>query len=88
MWTAGVSSRCGRIVGNRFGISRPRLSDTVQRAILRRTRYTCYGCHAHSRSGIREEHLEEGIYRYENCVECHRSGEAEEGDDGGREGRS
>jgi hypothetical protein len=41
-------------------------------------RYTCYGCHAHSRSGIREEHIEEGIYDYENCVECHRSGDEEE----------
>jgi hypothetical protein len=43
------------------------------------TRCTCYGCHEHSRSKIREEHLEEGIYQYENCVECHRSGDAEEG---------
>jgi hypothetical protein len=41
-------------------------------------RYTCYGCHAHSRSGIREEHIEEGIYDYENCVECHRSGDEDE----------
>jgi hypothetical protein len=53
--------------------------------------YTCYGCHAHSRSGIRASHLEEGIDRYENCVECHRSGDAEgaegEGHGEGREGR-
>jgi hypothetical protein len=51
------------------------------------TRYTCYGCHEHSRSKIREEHLEEGIYQYENCVECHRSGDAEEGarEGGGRD---
>lgn len=40
--------------------------------------YTCYGCHEHSRSKIREEHIEEGIYDYENCVECHRSGDEEE----------
>jgi hypothetical protein len=40
--------------------------------------YTCYGCHEHSRSEIREEHVEEGIYDYENCVECHRSGDEEE----------
>jgi hypothetical protein len=40
--------------------------------------YTCYGCHEHSRSNIREEHLEEGIYQYENCVECHRSGDEDE----------
>ena len=47
------------------------------------SRYTCYGCHEHSRSGIREEHVEEGIYQYENCVECHRSGDAEEGEHDG-----
>jgi len=40
--------------------------------------YTCYGCHEHSRSKIREEHREEGIYDYENCVECHRSGDEDE----------
>ncbi len=40
--------------------------------------YTCYGCHEHSRSKIREEHVEEGIFDYENCVECHRSGDEDE----------
>ena len=40
--------------------------------------YTCYGCHEHSRSEIREEHLEEGIRDYENCSECHRSGDEDE----------
>lgn len=40
--------------------------------------YTCYGCHQHSRSKIREEHLEEGIRDYENCAECHRSGDEDE----------
>ena len=40
--------------------------------------YTCYGCHEHSRSKIREEHIEEGIYEYESCVECHRSGDEDE----------
>lgn len=40
--------------------------------------YTCYGCHEHSRSKIREEHFEEGIRNYENCVECHRSGDEDE----------
>ncbi len=40
--------------------------------------YTCYGCHEHSRSKIRGEHREEGIYDYENCVECHRSGDEDE----------
>jgi hypothetical protein len=46
------------------------------------SRYTCYGCHEHSRSGIREEHLEEGIRDFEDCVECHRSGDAEDGEHG------
>lgn len=41
-------------------------------------KYTCYGCHEHSRSKVREEHLEEGIYKYEICVECHRSGDEHE----------
>jgi len=40
--------------------------------------YTCYGCHEHSRSKIREEHVEEGIDDYENCAECHRSGDEDE----------
>jgi hypothetical protein len=40
--------------------------------------YTCYGCHEHSRSNIRGEHREEGIYDYENCVECHRSADEDE----------
>jgi hypothetical protein len=40
--------------------------------------YTCYGCHAHSRAGVRAEHLEEGIYDFEDCVACHRSGDEDE----------
>ncbi len=40
--------------------------------------YTCYGCHEHSRSEIREDHDEEGIRDYESCVECHRSGDDDE----------
>jgi len=40
--------------------------------------YTCYGCHEHSRSNIREEHVEEGIRDYENCVKCHRSADEDE----------
>lgn len=35
-------------------------------------RYTCYGCHEHTPAKVREEHLEEGIRNFENCVECHR----------------
>ncbi|MCU7880567.1 MAG: class III cytochrome C family protein [Candidatus Thiodiazotropha sp. (ex Lucinoma aequizonata)] len=40
--------------------------------------YTCYGCHEHSRSKVREEHHEEGIYDYEICVDCHRSADEDE----------
>ncbi len=50
------------------------------------TGYTCYGCHEHSRSGIRAAHLEEGIRDYENCVKCHRSGDEHDTDRGGRDG--
>ncbi|MFC2046956.1 hypothetical protein ACFLTK_01590 [Chloroflexota bacterium] len=38
------------------------------------SQYTCYSCHEHSTSEIREEHLEEGIRDYQNCVSCHQSG--------------
>jgi hypothetical protein len=47
--------------------------------------YTCYGCHAHSPERIRAEHEEEGIRRFENCVDCHRSGTGEDGE-GHKEG--
>ncbi len=40
--------------------------------------YTCYGCHEHNRWNVREEHLEEGIRDYEQCTECHRSGDEHE----------
>lgn len=42
------------------------------------SKYTCFGCHEHSPRNIRGEHLEEGIYNYEICVECHRSGNEHE----------
>ncbi|MCX7098873.1 MAG: hypothetical protein NTV43_13305 [Methylococcales bacterium] len=35
--------------------------------------YTCFGCHEHSLTSIRREHIEEGIRNFDNCVECHRS---------------
>lgn len=35
--------------------------------------YTCYGCHEHTLNNIREEHEEEGIYQFTNCVNCHKS---------------
>ena len=42
------------------------------------SQYSCYECHEHSPSEIREEHVEEGIYDYDNCTECHRSGDEDE----------
>ncbi len=41
-------------------------------------RYTCYECHEHSVRNVAREHREEGIRDYENCVECHRSGDEDE----------
>jgi hypothetical protein len=48
------------------------------------SRYTCYGCHEHSEAKVREEHLEEGIRDFANCVECHRDPGVEP-EKGGRE---
>lgn len=36
--------------------------------------YTCYGCHEHSPGKIADEHNEEGISNFDNCVSCHKSG--------------
>lgn len=35
--------------------------------------YTCFSCHEHSINNIREEHLEEGITNFTNCIKCHKS---------------
>jgi hypothetical protein len=45
-------------------------------------KYTCYGCHEHTPANIRREHVEEGIRNFDNCVECHRSGDKDEAKDG------
>jgi hypothetical protein len=50
------------------------------------SRYTCYGCREHTLANIRSEHVEEGIRQFDNCVECHRSGNKHE-IKGGKEGR-
>lgn len=42
------------------------------------TEYTCYNCHEHTPTEVRETHLEEGITDYENCIECHPTGLEEE----------
>ncbi|MDD5383888.1 MAG: cytochrome c3 family protein [Gallionella sp.] len=51
------------------------------------SRYTCYGCHEHSVDKIRREHIEEGIRDFDNCVECHRSGNKHDIKGGDGEGR-
>jgi hypothetical protein len=51
-------------------------------------RYTCYGCHEHSASSIRREHIEEGIRNFDNCVECHRSANKRDIKGGKGEGRN
>ena len=48
-------------------------------------RYTCYGCHEHTPANIRRKHLEEGIPKFDDCVECHRSG-SNEHTQGGKDG--
>ncbi|MBP6335744.1 MAG: class III cytochrome C family protein [Bacteroidia bacterium] len=35
--------------------------------------YTCYGCHEHSQNKIAQEHREEGITDFTNCVSCHKN---------------
>ena len=47
------------------------------------SRFTCYGCHEHTPANIRREHIDEGINKFDNCVECHRS--ANESDIRGRD---
>ncbi|HQU70925.1 MAG TPA: cytochrome c3 family protein [Calditrichia bacterium] len=42
------------------------------------SQYTCYNCHEHTPRKIAAEHREEGIFQFENCVECHRSGNEHE----------
>ncbi len=49
------------------------------------SRYTCYGCHEHSLANVRQEHVEEGIRSFENCVECHRDPGVEQVKQRGRE---
>lgn len=39
------------------------------------TSYTCYGCHEQNEGEVREEHLNEGISNFQNCMECHPGGE-------------
>jgi hypothetical protein len=45
-------------------------------------KYTCFGCHEHSRDAIAAMHRRKGMRNFENCVSCHRSSREEgEGSD-------
>ena len=52
-------------------------------------RFTCYGCHEHTPDNIRRKHIKEGISKYDNCVECHRSADEDDirGGEGERQGK-
>jgi hypothetical protein len=39
------------------------------------TVYTCYGCHEHNEAEIVERHLDKDIPNFQNCVDCHATGE-------------
>jgi mono/diheme cytochrome c family protein len=39
---------------------------------------TCYECHDHDPEQMQEKHVEEAIYEFENCAECHPTGIAGE----------
>ena len=41
-------------------------------------KYTCYGCHEHSREAMAAIHRREGVRNFENCVACHRSSREED----------
>lgn len=43
--------------------------------------YTCYGCHEHNEAEVRSKHLDEGMSNFQNCMECHPTGQKEEGGD-------
>jgi hypothetical protein len=49
--------------------------------------YTGYGCHEHSPEEIREEHLEEGIRDFDDCMRCHPTGREDEAKQLTRRGR-
>jgi hypothetical protein len=39
------------------------------------TTYTCYGCHEHNEAEIVERHLDKAIPNFQNCMECHPTGQ-------------
>lgn len=71
----------------RFDANHPATCETCHTDRTTFSTYSCYGCHEHSSARILEEHLEEGIRNVENCARCHRSGNEDEAEGGGGEGR-
>jgi hypothetical protein len=63
--------------------SRKPFSHTLLRPAKDYRQYSCYGCHEHTLANVRAKHLEEGIQNFEDCVECHRSADAEPKSRGG-----
>ncbi len=43
--------------------------------------YTCYNCHEHDIEETRQKHIEEEIIEFDDCTECHPTGEEYEGED-------
>lgn len=47
--------------------------------------YTCYGCHEHAPSEIRDKHTEERIRDFADCVKCHATGRKEDSESDDRD---
>lgn len=50
--------------------------------------YTCYNCHEHSEQKVSRKHFKEGIRDFNDCAECHRSGDEHDIRRTGKSGRS
>ncbi len=50
------------------------------------SKYTCYGCHKHNETKLAKKHNEHGIYNFNNCTACHRSGNEHEIERSGNSG--
>jgi mono/diheme cytochrome c family protein len=42
--------------------------------------HTCYSCHDHQPAEMQTAHAAEGIYEYDNCIQCHPTGRPGEGE--------
>jgi len=68
----------------RFDSNHPSRCDTCHMDSTSYASYTCYGCHAHTPTGMAAAHVEESIRNLEQCAKCHRTGNAEESEGRGR----